>query len=221
MTESASTPLKYLDKALGALRNLGLIKSEPEEAPVVALIERIEHLDPEKAAAVARTLAQASLFNEVVREQISAMSIGTRYESITKSFDSIRDDAKRMVSQIEDGKIDTFERLSNIWMNVTRGDVPSRFEKIKKISGEPVGAGARNGSPNPAVGLPVGGAGTTDGAERWRCVRHEGAEVRRYDSAQGGPALRARPAGTGVGSVGPDRRPAGTSASGGLCGDRG
>lgn len=131
MSESTSTPLKYLDKALGVLRNLGLIKSEPETAPVVALIEKIAHYDQDKAAAVARTLAQASLFNEVVREQISAMDIGQRYETITKSFDSIRDDARRMVDQVEDGKIDTFERLSNIWMKITRGDIPARFEKIK------------------------------------------------------------------------------------------
>lgn len=131
MNEASNTPLKYLDKALGALRNLGLIKSEPQEAPVVALISQIAHYEPDKAAAIARTLAQASLFNEVVRDQISAMSIGERYQVIAKAFDSIRDDAKGMVEQIEDGRIDTFERLSNIWMKVTRGDIPSRFEKIK------------------------------------------------------------------------------------------
>ena len=133
MTEQTGTPLKYLDKALGVLRNLGLVKSEPEEAPVVALIDRIAHLDEDKAAAVARTLAQASLFNEVVREQISAMKVADRYQDITKAFDSIRDDAKRMVEQVEDGKIDTFERISNIWMKVTRGDIPARFDKIKDI----------------------------------------------------------------------------------------
>lgn len=129
---STSTPLKFLDKALGALRHLGLVKSEPQTAPVVALIDRIAHYDPDKAAAVARTLAQATVFNEIVREQISAMAIGERYQAIAKAFDSIRDDAKRMVQQVEDGKIDTFERLSNLWMKVTRGDVPGRFDKIKK-----------------------------------------------------------------------------------------
>lgn len=128
-----STPLKYLDKALGALRNLGLIKSQPEPAPIVALIDRIAPLEPEKTAAIARTLTQASLFNEVVRDQIEAVRIGERYQKITKGFDSIRDDAKRMVEQIKDNKIDTFERLSNIWMKITRGDVPSRFDKIKAI----------------------------------------------------------------------------------------
>lgn len=126
-----TTPLKYLDKALGALRHLGLLKSEPQPAPVVALIDRIAHLEPDKAAAIARTLTQASLFNEVVREQIEAMQIGERYRKITSAFDSIRDDSKRMVEQVADNEIDTFERLSNIWMKITRGDIPSRFAKIK------------------------------------------------------------------------------------------
>jgi hypothetical protein len=135
MNEPATTPspapLKHLDRALGVLRNLGLIKGEPREAPVVALIQRIAHLDEDKATAIARTLSQAALFHEVVREQISGVAIGQRYRSITEAFDSIRDDAKRMVAQVDDGKIDTFERLSNIWMKVTRGDIPNRFQDIK------------------------------------------------------------------------------------------
>ncbi|MCA8952528.1 MAG: cell surface protein [Planctomycetes bacterium] len=131
MTETSPTPLKFLDAALGALRNLGLVKSEPQPAPIVALIDRIAHLEPDQAAAIARTLSQATLFNEVVREQIEAVAIGQRYRSISSAFDSIRDDAKRMVDQMKDNRIDTFERLSNIWMKVTRGDIPARFAKIK------------------------------------------------------------------------------------------
>ena len=88
-------------------------------------------LAEDKVVSIARTLSQASVFNEVVREQISAMRLGERYEDITESFNSIREDAKRMVEQIQDGKIDTFERIGNVWMKVTRGDIPSRFEDIK------------------------------------------------------------------------------------------
>lgn len=126
-----STPMRYLDKALNALRDLGLVPDETHEAPIVALINEITDLDEDKVIAIARTLSQASLFNEVVREQIGEMRVGERYEKITKAFDSIRDDAKAMVVQIEDGKIDTMERLGNVWMKVTRGDIPSRFGKIK------------------------------------------------------------------------------------------
>lgn len=127
----SNTTLQYLDRAMGQLRDLGLVPDTTEEAPIVALLDRITDLDEDKVIAIARTLSQASLFNEVVREQVSAMRIGSRYEDITESFNSIREDAKRMVEQVEDGKVDTFERLGNIWMKVTRGDIASRFDNIK------------------------------------------------------------------------------------------
>ena len=69
-------------------------------------------LDQDKIAVIARTLSQTSLFNEVVREQIAAMEIGDRYTIIANAFNSIRDDAKPMVDQVEDGKLDTFERCT-------------------------------------------------------------------------------------------------------------
>ena len=43
----------------------------------------------------------------------------------------IREDAKAMVDQLDDGKISTMERLQNAWMKLTRGDIPNRFSKIK------------------------------------------------------------------------------------------
>lgn len=132
-TATTPTPLKHLDKALGALRSLGLLHQDPKEAPVVALIEQLAPLDPDTAAAIARTLSQASLFNKVVRDQIAAVAIGQRYRAITDAFDSIREDAKRMVEQIEDGKLSAPERISNVWMKVTRGDIPKRFDKIKDV----------------------------------------------------------------------------------------
>jgi hypothetical protein len=36
-----------------------------------------------------------------------------------------------MVKQVEDGRISTFERLSNIWQKATRGDIADRFDKIR------------------------------------------------------------------------------------------
>jgi hypothetical protein len=127
-----STPLRYHDKALNGLRDLGLMPAKPDEMPVIALINRISDLDEEKTIAIARTLSNTTVFNEVVREQITAMNVGERYEDITNAFNSIRDDAKSMVDQLGDGKIDTMEKISNFWMKATRGDIPSRFRKIKK-----------------------------------------------------------------------------------------
>jgi len=126
-----ATPLKYLDKALNSLHDLGLMPESTDESPIIALLNQITDLDESKVVAIARTLNQASTFNEVVREQISAMEVGERYEEITKAFNSIRDDAQGMVEQLEDGKIDTWERLQNIWTKVSRGDIATRFDKIK------------------------------------------------------------------------------------------
>ena len=127
-----TTPLKYLDQAMNKLRDLGLVPGKSDDAPIIALIDKISDLDENKAVAIARTLNQASLFNEVVREQIEAMRIGERYKEIAESFDSIRNDAKNMVDQLDDGKVDMVERVQNVWMKFSRGDIPSRFQKIKE-----------------------------------------------------------------------------------------
>jgi len=126
------TTFHYLDKALSQIRDLGLMPEKVDEAPVVSLLEKLTDIDESKIVAIARTLTQASVFNDIVREQVSEMSVGSRYEEITAAFNSIRTDAKRMVEQVDDGKLDTFERISNAWMKVTRGDIASRFDDIKE-----------------------------------------------------------------------------------------
>ncbi len=126
------TPLQYLDQAMAKLRDLGLVTDAPAEAPIVGLMEKIADIEPDKIAIITRTLQQMSVFNEVVREQVAQMSVAQRYEEITKAFDSIRDDARAMVDQIEDGRIDMFERATNIWMKISRGDIASRFDAIKE-----------------------------------------------------------------------------------------
>jgi hypothetical protein len=102
-------------------------------APINALLERISDLEPDKIQVIARTLSQASVFNEVVRDQIAGMEIGERYKAITDGFNSIRDDSKRMVDQLADSKIDLLERATNVWMKIARGDVADRFDKVRAI----------------------------------------------------------------------------------------
>jgi hypothetical protein len=131
-TTVVKTPLQYLDKAMSSLRGLGLLKEgATQDDPITGLLEKISDLEPDKIAVISRTLGQMSTFNEVVREQISEMSIGQRYEEITRQFNSIRDDAKGMVDQIADGKINMFERATNAWMKIARGDIAARFDKIR------------------------------------------------------------------------------------------
>jgi len=131
--EVVRTPMQYLDKAVGALRDLGLVPEKQEPAPINALLEKITDLDPDKVQIIARTLGQASVFNEVVREQISGMQIGERYKAITDGFNSIRDDSKRMLDQLADSKLDLLERASNVWMKIARGDVADRFDKLRSV----------------------------------------------------------------------------------------
>lgn len=132
-TELMDKPLQYLDRAMSSIRDLGLWPDETEEAPITGLLQELTGLDETRILLIGRTLTQSSIFNEVVREQVAAMSIGERYEDITKGFDSIRDDSKALVDQLDDGKLDIFERGSNVWMKITRGDISTRFDKIRDV----------------------------------------------------------------------------------------
>ncbi|TVQ87906.1 MAG: cell surface protein [Chromatiaceae bacterium] len=129
-----AAPMRYLDQALDTLHALGLAGDAGNSAadPMIPLLNRIAGFDEARVTVIARTLTQAGTFNQVVREQVQAMDIGSRYERITEAFNSIRDDARRMVDQLADGKIDTMERMSNLWMKITRGDIAGRFDKIKE-----------------------------------------------------------------------------------------
>ncbi len=129
--ELMDKPLQYLDRAVSSIRDMGLWPEVTEEQPITGLLQEITGLDETRVVLIGRTLSQASVFNEVVREQIAAMNIGARYEDITKGFDSIRDDAKGLVDQLDDGKLDLLERASNVWMKVSRGDIADRFDKIR------------------------------------------------------------------------------------------
>jgi hypothetical protein len=127
------SPMQYLDKATSALRELGIVPPQAMDAPINGLLEKISDLDQDRIVIIARTLGQTSVFNEVVREQTQAMEIGERYRQITEAFNSIRDDTKKMVDQLEDQKIDLFERVNNVWMKISRGDVADRFDDIKEV----------------------------------------------------------------------------------------
>jgi hypothetical protein len=128
------SPLQYLDKASSTLRDMGLMPSgKIDPAPINALLEKISDLDKDKIAIIARTLGQTEVFNEVVREHTSKMEIGERYQAITNGFNSIRDDSKRLVDQVSDGKLDILERGTNMWMKLSRGDIADRFDKIRDV----------------------------------------------------------------------------------------
>jgi len=129
----ARSPMQYLDRAVSALRELGIVPPPAMDAPINGLLEKISDLDQDRIVVIARTLGQANVFNEVVREQTQAMEIGERYRQITEAFNSIRDDTKTMVDQLDDQKIDLLERINNVWMKISRGDVADRFDQIREV----------------------------------------------------------------------------------------
>lgn len=132
-TEVMDKPLQYLDKAMGAIKDLGIWPEQPSEQPITGLLNEITGFDETKVILIGRTLTQASAFNEVVRSQVAQMNVGERYNAITENFNSIRDDAKGLVDQLDDGKLDLLERASNVWMKVSRGDIATRFDRIRTI----------------------------------------------------------------------------------------
>lgn len=120
----------YLQKSMDALRTIGITFNQ-EQAPVLALLDRIAVYDPVRIASIAETLTQATVFNAAVRDKIQGMDFSTRYADITANFDSIREDAQLMVGWMADGKLQFTERMSLLWMKVQRGSVPDRFERIR------------------------------------------------------------------------------------------
>lgn len=138
MNQIAVTAPRYLQKAVDTLKSLGLSVTSPNPKPIVSLISRISDGDDEKAITIARTLTQQEAFDGIVADQISQMNVGQRFTDITEGFDSIRSDAERLVSQAEKGSPDLADRLKNMFMKITRGDIADRFSRIESIYGDVV-----------------------------------------------------------------------------------
>ena len=132
MNRTMAAPIRYLDGALTALRSLGFPPPEEVHAPAVAQISKLSKVDEGRVVAIARVLQHSSHVNEVLRANVATARVSDRYAVIIESFDSIRDDAKRMVDQLEDGRLDLKERAQNAWMSFTRGTLTRRFNKIRE-----------------------------------------------------------------------------------------
>lgn len=123
----------YLERAMTGLRTLGINLLQPvQDAPVLVLLDRVAQYDLQKVTAIAAVLQQSTAFNSMVREQIEGMDISARFMDITQSFTSIREDAAAMAGWMDDGRLDTVEKLKLSWMNLRRGSIPSRFNDIRE-----------------------------------------------------------------------------------------
>jgi hypothetical protein len=136
--EKNSTSLKevgnsYLSKAIEVLKKYQQSTSQELSSELISLLEKVKHLDEPTVLSIARVINNMSKFNELVRDNVSEMDIGHRYQEITDMFTSIREDSKKLIGQLEDGKLGFSERMSNYWMKFTRGTPHARFEKIQNL----------------------------------------------------------------------------------------
>ncbi|HEY0981560.1 cell surface protein [Schlesneria sp.] len=122
----------YLDRAVGALKKFGVATSnEPTE--LVKMLDEVKDVDEPKVLAIAKTIQHMSTFNQLVRDNVESINIGTRYLEITQMFDSIREDSKMLIRQLDDGIFSIPERAQNLWMRLRRGTPSARFEKIAEL----------------------------------------------------------------------------------------
>lgn len=132
MNEVTKTAPRYLQKALDSLKVLGVGSPDTGTAPIVALLKRISDVDEDRVLVIARTLSHQQNFDSLVASQISQINFGSRFDDIVKRFDSIRDDSKRLVAQAERSAPTVGDRVSNVVMKLTRGDISDRFDAIRK-----------------------------------------------------------------------------------------
>ena len=70
---------QYLERALNGLQQLGISFGQPaaQPAPVLVLLDKVAHYDNDRVTAIAAVLQQATLFNQIVREQIEGWTSPT------------------------------------------------------------------------------------------------------------------------------------------------
>ena len=124
---------KYLDSAVDVLKKFGVDSKNTAPQELISLLESVKHLDEAKVLAIADVIQHMSAFNALVRENVEGVNIGNRYMDITQMFDSVREDSKRLISQLDDGKISGTEKVSNWWMKIRRGTPSDRFEQIVEV----------------------------------------------------------------------------------------
>ena len=124
---------KYLDKAVDVLEKFGVTGKQETPAELIRLLEEVRHVDEARAVAIANTIKYMSTFNQLVRDNVENINVGNRYLDISQMFDSIREDSKTLIKQLDDGKIGVTEKMSNLWMRIRRGSPSARFEKIVDV----------------------------------------------------------------------------------------
>ncbi|QDV13028.1 hypothetical protein CA51_29140 [Rosistilla oblonga] len=129
-TATSGSMHKYLDRALNVLDKFGLSKREDTPQEMIHLLESVKHVDEARVLAIAEVIQHMSTFNQLVRENVENIQVGKRYLEITQMFDSVREDSKMLIAQLDDGRIGFTEKWQNWWMKIRRGTPSDRFDKI-------------------------------------------------------------------------------------------
>ncbi|MDW9481696.1 cell surface protein [Sinorhizobium meliloti] len=133
MSQVVAVTGSRLQKAIDKIKDLNLTLVIPEVQPITKVIERIEDVDQAKTVVMARTLSAMRAFDALVSEKLEGSDYSDRFNVVTDGFNSIIDDSKRQVLQEERGGPGFGERIGNICMKLTRGDIADRFVKIEKV----------------------------------------------------------------------------------------
>ena len=128
--ETTTAIQPYIDRAVTILQKYNVLP-KPEESQLVSLLEGLREVDEPRVLAIASTIKYMSSFNELVRDNTEGMEVADRYQSVNDDFNSVREDANTMVTQLADGRIDLKEKAQNLWMKIRRGTIPQRFDRIK------------------------------------------------------------------------------------------
>ncbi len=121
----------YMDRAVQVLQRYNIVPRQEEESQMASLLQDVVKVDEPRVMAIAKTLQHLGTFNQLVRDNIEEVHVADRYNDIARMFDTIREDSKKLVDQLADGKIDWKENLQQWLMKITRGTPHKRFEKIR------------------------------------------------------------------------------------------
>lgn len=124
---------KYLDRAVDVLDKFHITQRADTNAELIRLLDEVKHLDEPRVLAISKTIQYMSTFNQLVRDNVENINVGDRYLDIARMFDSIREDSKTLINQLQDGKISLSEKAQNLWMRLRRGTPSARFEEIAKV----------------------------------------------------------------------------------------
>lgn len=126
-------PQRYLDRALSVLKKFNVSPQADMTSEMIRLLDEVKFVDEAKVLAIANTVKYMSSFNQMVRDNVQNINVGNRYLDITQAFDSVREDSKTLINQLEDGKIGPMEKAQNLWMRMRRGTPSARFDQIADL----------------------------------------------------------------------------------------